>query len=47
MISVSVHHNAGDGGEGDSGFVADGGGVGDDTGRRRGVSGISRGKVRG
>lgn len=45
MISVSLHHNAGDGGGGDFGLVADGGGVGDDKGRRRGVSGISMGMV--
>lgn len=49
MISASVHQRAraGDGGGGDFdalGFVADGGGVGEDTGRRRGVSGISRGR---
>ncbi len=49
MISASFHQRAqaGDGGGGDFdalGFVADGGGVGEDTGRRRGVSGISRGR---
>lgn len=49
MISASLHQRAraSDGGGGDFdalGFVADGGGVGEDTGRRRGVSGISRGR---
>jgi len=48
VISASLHQRAwaGDGGGGDFdalGFVADGGGVGEATGRRRGVSGISRG----
>lgn len=48
MISSSVHQRAWaeDEGGGDFAvlsFVADGGGVGEDTGLRRGVSGISRG----
>jgi len=49
VISASLHQRAWaeEGGGGDLdilGFVADGGGVGEDTGARRGVSGISRGR---
>ncbi len=47
MISSSCHQSVGDRGGGDLDFCADGGGVGEDTGRSRGVSGISRGVTEG